>query len=170
MPYFWIQNDTQKAILCALPPVSLALIGKLMVYKDNTLKGFLNDLRGPNWAPRCQYLYAALDAAALAPLGYASYLVWFRGGGLDYTDTKVALGLYAANYLVGLAMITSFKKQNLTQIAIHAGVVTATAAATAGAFWYIDNLAGGLAVPYAVWTGACAYLAYSFFANKPKRT
>ena len=41
MHYYWGQTDTQKALLCGLPPISAALLGKYLVYSDKNLKGFL---------------------------------------------------------------------------------------------------------------------------------
>ena len=51
------------------------------------------------------------------------------------------------------------------QIAIHAGALSALATATAAAFYYIDEKSGYLAIPYTLWAGFCAFMAYTFYKN-----
>ena len=67
----------------------------------------------PKWAPTDVRLYSAVDLLTLAPLGYASYLVFKNGGGFDYNDTRLALGLYGLNLGLAVFTISIIKKKQL---------------------------------------------------------
>ncbi|KAK6016921.1 TspO/MBR family protein [Ostertagia ostertagi] len=114
-----------------------------------------------------------MDILALSPLGYASYLVYKGGGasflaGFDYTDTRLALGLYGANMMFALTTIPLVKKKKPGLRELFAVLlwkntlmVHLTAAGAAYAFYKIDKQAGMWMIPYAVWTGFYAFLTYS---------
>uniref|UniRef100_A0A915EJZ9 Uncharacterized protein n=1 Tax=Ditylenchus dipsaci TaxID=166011 RepID=A0A915EJZ9_9BILA len=152
MPYLWTTTDSRNSALSTLAPVSVALVGASAIHGDKNLQSFFKSFHPPSWAIRDVRLYTALDVATIAPLGYASYLVYKNGGGFDYSDTTAALGIYGLNLVSGLALIPAFKKKNLKWIAINAGIVAATAIAASGAFGKIDKMAGYLIAPYALWT------------------
>lgn len=67
----------------------------------------------PKWAPTDVRLYSAVDLLTLSPLGYASYLVFKNGGGFDYNDTRLALGLYGLNLGLAVFTIPIIKKKQL---------------------------------------------------------
>jgi len=165
MPYAWSNVDTRNAILSSLLPAGVALVGAGAIGSSRHLHAFNKGTRTPNWAIRDPRVLAAIDFAVITPLGYASYLVYKNGGGFDYTDTSVALGLYGINLLSTLAAPAAFKNGNTKWIAINAGLVHATALATACAFSKIDKCAGYWLIPYAIWTGYYAVLAF-YFHNK----
>jgi len=168
MPYLWTATDTRNAALSTVAPVSVALVGASAIHGDKNLQGFFKSFRPPQWAIRDVRLYTALDVATIAPLGYASYLVYKNGGGFDYSDTTAALGIYGLNLVSGLALIPAFKNRNLKWIAINAGVVAATAIAASCAFGKIDKTAGYLLAPYAIWTTYYAVLSFALHNNSNK--
>ncbi|VDM42466.1 unnamed protein product [Toxocara canis] len=123
----------------------------------------------PNWAPKDVRLYSALDLLTMSPLGYASYLVYKTGGGFDYADTKVALGIYGMNIAFALATIPLLKKKNLRCLFYNTALLNATAVAASYTFYKIDRTAGLLLIPYALWTGFYAFLTYAIAKdNQPQ--
>ncbi|EYC04764.1 hypothetical protein Y032_0086g1975 [Ancylostoma ceylanicum] len=93
------------------------------------------NVKKPSWAPTDVRLYSVMDILALSPLGYASYLVYKNGGGFDYTDTRLALGLYGANMALALTTIPLVKKKNLGCLWKNTALVHLTAAGAAFAFY-----------------------------------
>ncbi|KIH53500.1 TspO/MBR family protein [Ancylostoma duodenale] len=81
--------------------------------------------------------------------------------GFDYTDTRLALGLYGANMALALTTIPLVKKKNLGCLWKNTALVHLTAAGAAFAFYKIDKTAGLWMIPYALWTGFYAILTYS---------
>jgi benzodiazapine receptor len=165
MPYTWTTVDTRNAVLASIVPPGVALISAGFVGSQRNLQSFNKTGKVPKWAIKDPRVLTALDFSTLVPVGYASYLVYKFGGGFDYTDTTVALSLYGVNLATALATGTAFKSQNLKCIACNAALVHATALATTIAFSKIDKVSGYWMVPYAVWTGYNAILAF-YIHNK----
>jgi len=161
MPHFWSSEDTRRAVIFSLLPTGAVLVGSAALCQDHKYKLFLDTTRVPHWAPRERWFYSALDVATSLPLGYASYLVFKHGGGFEYADTSVALGLYGTNLLLALASVPLLKARNLNGLACNALLVHLTAVAAAIAFYKIDKTAGYWLIPYALWTGFYALLGYS---------
>ena len=161
MPYYWSSEDTKRTVLFSLIPTGAVLAGSAALCQDNKYKLFLDTTLAPRWAPRERWFYSALDVATSLPLGYASYLVFKHGGGFDYTDTTVALGLYGTNLALALATVPLLKKRNLNGLVCNSAAVHLTALGAAFAFYKIDKTAAYWLVPYVLWTGFYALLAYS---------
>ncbi|CAB3407906.1 unnamed protein product [Caenorhabditis bovis] len=158
---FWTALDTRNAILSTTIPAGAAVTAFVAFAKDQASTDWWAALKKPNWAPKDVRIYSAVDFLSMAPLGYASYLVYKNGGGFDYNDTRIALGLYGANIAIALATVPIIKKKNLGCLWKNTTLVHLTAAGAAYAFYKIDRSAGLLLVPYALWTAFYAYLAYS---------
>uniref|UniRef100_A0A9J2P4A8 TspO/MBR family protein n=1 Tax=Ascaris lumbricoides TaxID=6252 RepID=A0A9J2P4A8_ASCLU len=167
----WTSEDTKKAILATVIPGGAALTAFGAFVNDRDVVDWWTKKAKPSWAPKDVRLYSAIDLLTMSPLGYASYLVYKTGGGLgsfaiagegfDYTDTKVALGLYGANITLALATIPLMKKKNLRCLFYNTALLNATAIAASYAFYKIDRTAGLLLIPYALWTGFYAFLTYA---------
>jgi len=169
MPLYWTGVDTRNAILSSIVPASVAAVNSMVIGSRRNLQAFNTGPRTPQWFLRDPRVFTAVDLAVLSPLGYASYLVYKNGGGFDYTDTTVALGLYGANILVALAAAKVYTNKSSTCncVQINSGLVADTATATAIAFGKIDKNAGYWMIPYAVWTGYLAAMAfYVHYSNK----
>ncbi|KHJ86450.1 TspO/MBR family protein [Oesophagostomum dentatum] len=95
-------------------PAGAAVAAFAVFARDQEVVNWWTSIKKPNWAPTDVRLYSVMDILALAPLGYASYLVYKNGGGFDYTDTRLALGLYGANMALALATIPMVKKKSLS--------------------------------------------------------
>ncbi|RCN28681.1 TspO/MBR family protein [Ancylostoma caninum] len=94
-------------------PAGAAVAAFAVFARDKEVVDWWTKVKKPNWAPTDVRLYSVMDILALSPLGYASYLVYKNGGGFDYTDTRLALGLYGANMALALTTIPLVKKKNL---------------------------------------------------------
>ncbi|CAD6184304.1 unnamed protein product [Caenorhabditis auriculariae] len=165
---FWTTQDTRNAILSTLIPGAAAATAFAVFARDHSVTTWWSGIRKPNWAPEDVRVYSAVDLLTVSPLGYASYLVYKNGGGFDYNDTRLALGLYGANLALALATIPIVKNKNLGCMWKNTALIHLTAAGAAYAFYKIDKTAGLLLVPYALWTGFYAILAYSIDKeNKP---
>ncbi|KAK0428144.1 hypothetical protein QR680_010630 [Steinernema hermaphroditum] len=163
MPYYnvWTGDDTKKAVLSSLVPFGAAAGAVTVFYKDSECVKWWEKIEKPKWAPKDLRLYSALDILTLSPLGYASYLVYKNGGGFDYTDTTVAMGLYGANLAFAVATLPIVKKRNHKCLFFNTALVHLTALGAAYAFYQIDKRAGYLVLPYALWTGFYTALTYS---------
>lgn len=167
---FWSREDTRSALLATLVPGGAAVVAFGLFVNDRDTVNWWNSQKKPKWAPTDVRLYSAVDVLTLSPLGYASYLVYKNGGGLDYNDTRLALGLYGANIALALATVPLVKKRNLRCLFINTALLHLTATASAIAFYKIDNHAGLWLVPYALWTGFYAFLTYSIYNENNAKT
>ncbi|CAJ0594118.1 unnamed protein product [Cylicocyclus nassatus] len=162
---FWSNQDTRNALISTMVPAGAALTAFAVFARDKDVVNWWQNIKKPSWAPKDVRLYSVMDILALAPLGYASYLVYKNGGGFDYTDTRFALGMYGANMALALATIPFVKKKCLGCLWKNTALVHLTAVGTAIAFYKIDQTAGLWMVPYALWTGFYAILTYSIHSE-----
>lgn len=84
----------------------------------------------PDWAPTDRCMYGLLDTIAVAPLGYASYLVYKYGGkgefgdpiafpiGTEDTTSRIALGLYGFNVLMMITNMPLLKQRDHGAVSI----------------------------------------------------
>ncbi|WKX89005.1 hypothetical protein Q1695_008563 [Nippostrongylus brasiliensis] len=165
---FWTTQDTRNALISTMIPGGAAVAAFAVFVKDKEVVDWWSTVKKPDWASTDVRLYSAMDILTLSPLGYASYLVYKNGGGFDYTDTRLALGLYGANVALALTTIPIVKKKNLSCLWKNTALIHLTAAGAAYAFYTIDKNAGMLMIPYALWTGFYAFLTYSIYKeNQP---
>ncbi|KAL3124427.1 hypothetical protein niasHT_007710 [Heterodera trifolii] len=148
MPLHWTSVDTRNAILCAAVPSIGAFVGSTMAIKDQELVQFLKNKNFPSFTRCCKYNYLLANTAATIPFGYASYLVYKIGGGFDYTDTTVALGLYGATVLSGCFLVPMLKKQDTKALTANAVVLAGLSVATSVAFYNIDKISGYWTMPF----------------------
>jgi len=165
---FWTSEDTRNALLSTLVPGGAAVAAFGLFVNDKDTVNWWNVQKKPKWAPTDVRLYSAIDILTLSPLGYASYLVYKNGGGFDYSDTRVALGIYGANIMLALATVPLVKKRNLKCLFLNTSLLHLTATAAAVAFYKIDQRAGLWLVPYALWTAFYSYLTYSIWKENEK--
>uniref|UniRef100_A0A915N880 Uncharacterized protein n=1 Tax=Meloidogyne javanica TaxID=6303 RepID=A0A915N880_MELJA len=119
MPLQW------KWYLSAAVPASVALGGSLCVSKNENLVNFIKAQRLSSCiAPSCQYFYLAANVGAAATFDYASYLVYKIGGGFDYSDTTVALGLYEATIASGLVALPLLRTKKAKWLAANTIILT----------------------------------------------
>ncbi|KAJ1373142.1 hypothetical protein KIN20_035481 [Parelaphostrongylus tenuis] len=161
-PLIWTSEDTNNALLSTLIPGGLAVAGFVANAKDQQFADWWNHIvKKPDWAPEDPFFYTAVDVLTLSPLGYASYLVYKYGGGFDYTNTRVALGMYGANMLLALSTKFIVKNKCFSCLWKVSALVHLTAIGAAYKFYNINNEAGLWMIPYAIWTGFYACLTYS---------
>ncbi|CAD5207570.1 unnamed protein product [Bursaphelenchus okinawaensis] len=170
MPYYWTSDDTRRAIIASILPIGAGVAGAAYIARDKEIDNVITSARKPHWAIKSRSTHSAIDLMTIAPLGYASYLVYKNGGGFDYTDTTVALSLYGANVGLALVNIPLLKKSNFQCLFYNSLLVSGTAAATAYAFYKIDQNAGLWTIPYALWTAYYAFFGYAAYQlNSPQK-
>ncbi|KAJ1373143.1 hypothetical protein KIN20_035482 [Parelaphostrongylus tenuis] len=160
----WTSQDTRNALLSTLIPGGAAVAAFAAFAKDKEVVDYWSTfVKKPKWAPRDVRFYSVMDILTISPLGYASYLVYKNGGGFDYNDTRIALGLYGTNMILALTTIPLIKNKNLSCLWKNTALVHLTAAGAAYTFYKIDSEAGLWMIPYALWTAFYAYLTYSIY-------
>nr|CAD2173590.1 unnamed protein product [Meloidogyne enterolobii] len=151
MPLQWNSLDSRYALLSAAVPAGVALGGSLCVSKNENLVNFIKAQRLSSCiAPSCQYFYLEANVGAAATFGYASYLVYKIGGGFDYTDTTVALGLYGATIASGLVALPLLRTKKAKWLAANTIILTGLSIATTVAFYKIDKISGLWTIPFSV--------------------
>jgi tryptophan-rich sensory protein len=170
MPYIWTTTDTRNAVIATLLPTGVAVVSSGFIGSQRNLQAFSKIGKTPNWAIRDPRVLGAIDFAVVAPVGYASYLVYKFGGGFDYSDTTVALSLYGVNLASVLVSSVAFKSHSLACIATNTTLVHVTALAAAIAFNKVDKIASYWMAPYAIWTGYNAALALYIHYKNSKGT
>uniref|UniRef100_A0A914GR24 Uncharacterized protein n=1 Tax=Globodera rostochiensis TaxID=31243 RepID=A0A914GR24_GLORO len=158
MPLHWTSVDTRYAILCAAVPGLSAFAGSMIALKDEELVRYLKIQNFPESA-RCKYTYLVLNTLVSVPFGYASYVLYKIGGGFDYTDTKVALGLYGATVFSGLCVLPVLKNKNIKTVAVNVGVLAGLSVATTTAFYTIDKISAYWTIPFTIWAIFCTGVA-----------
>uniref|UniRef100_A0A0N5ALD5 Mitochondrial pyruvate carrier n=1 Tax=Syphacia muris TaxID=451379 RepID=A0A0N5ALD5_9BILA len=155
----WTCDDTRKSILFSLVPGSILLTSFGYFYKNKEICDFFKKCKLPKWAPKDPRVYASLDMLTMAPLGYATYLV-YRNGGVQYCDTRAALAICGVNAALKLTSIPMTKMKDMRLFAWNTSLTALTAVATAYAFYKIDKTAGMLFLPYALCSGFYTVLTY----------
>ncbi|KJH44940.1 TspO/MBR family protein [Dictyocaulus viviparus] len=159
---FWTTQDSRNALVSTMIPGGAAVVAFAVFARDKeVVEWWSTKVKKPNWAPRDVRLYSMMDIITLSPLGYASYLVYKNGGGFDYNDTRLAIGIYGVNMVLALTTIPIIKIKNLGCLWKNTFLIHLTAAGAAYTFYKIDKEAGLWLVPYAIWTGFYAFLTYS---------
>uniref|UniRef100_A0A158Q713 Dolichyl-P-Glc:Glc(2)Man(9)GlcNAc(2)-PP-dolichol alpha-1,2-glucosyltransferase n=1 Tax=Elaeophora elaphi TaxID=1147741 RepID=A0A158Q713_9BILA len=147
----WTTNDTKYSITCSLVPCAISLNSFLSVSNDQNAAKIWKD----------PHIYGLLDVLTMSPLGYAAYRIYKYGGGFVYDDTKFALGLYGITLLFALSSLPFTKVKNRSSQFNYTFLMHLTALGSTYTFHKIDKRAGILVLPYAIWTGFYALLAYA---------
>ncbi|CAG9538830.1 unnamed protein product [Cercopithifilaria johnstoni] len=156
----WTRNDTKCSIICSLVPCAISLNSFLYTSNNpNSTKKWNASL--PLWIPKDAYIYGLLDVLTMSPIGYAAYRAYKYGGGFMYDDTKIALGLCGITLIFSLFSLPFTKAKNYTSQFRHTLLMHLTALGTTYTFYKLDNKAGLLMIPYAIWTGCYTLLAYA---------
>uniref|UniRef100_A0A914X1L9 TspO/MBR-related protein n=1 Tax=Plectus sambesii TaxID=2011161 RepID=A0A914X1L9_9BILA len=158
-------EDYGKVALATLIPGSAAAVAFAVFVQDKSTIDWWKRVRKPKWAPQDLKVYSAIDLLALSPIGCASYLVYKHGGGFDYADTRLALGLYGVNLALALGSIPVTLQKNLKLLFGNTLALHLTAAATSVAFYKIHKHAGLMMVPYALWSGFYVALTYAIMTE-----
>lgn len=157
---FWTSDDTKHAILASLVPGALTLYTSMSISNDQDIIDWWNSSRKPDWAPTSLKTFAWMDALTVAPVGYASCLIYKYGCGFENRETALALGLSGGSLLLQFLTYPFMKKKD--NVAVYhlcvAGHLTAIGAAFVA--HKIDHRAGLAMVPYVLWTGFYAVLSY----------
>uniref|UniRef100_A0A7E4UQC2 Tryptophan-rich sensory protein n=1 Tax=Panagrellus redivivus TaxID=6233 RepID=A0A7E4UQC2_PANRE len=159
----WTTEDTRNAALASIVPAGIGLTSLLSSQPGGKYNKFLESVRKPDWASFHPIVYSVIDALTLSHLGYASYLIYRKGGGFDNHDTAVALGLYGTNLLFVAATPAFLDNKSFKGLAINTSIVFGTAVLAALAFKKIDEKSAWLLAPYAAWTGFYSLFTYKLY-------
>jgi len=153
-------EEVGKAAVPTLLPIGVMGLGWYYCSKRKDQELWFKALKKPSWIIDDQQITGALGTLAVAPIGYAAYLIGKEAGS---TERQVAMGLYGAGLLASVAGIPAYA--HTKDLSCWFGVSFLTAGlfgATAIAFYKLNETAGLLLAPLALWS---AYGAVSMFAT-----
>ncbi|KAH7712303.1 TspO/MBR family protein [Aphelenchoides avenae] len=158
----WTSEDTRNSLMTSLIP---AAAGWVVFAKDREYAEICSF--APEWVPREAACYQGMDLLTMAPVGYATYLVYKYGGGFDYRDTAIALGLYGGMALLDLATaaVVDIKTRNHKAINAHSSTKFLVTAATAYSYYKVYEHAGYWMIPITLWSGFRALCGWSLIQN-----
>jgi len=105
----------------------------------------------PDWA------FAPVWIALYFSMGISAWLVWWRA---EDHNRRIAMTAFGGQLALNLAWsFIFFGAQSIGWAAIELVVLWSAVVVTIYLFWKIDRLAGGLLVPYFIWTS------YAFALN-----
>lgn len=117
------------------------------------------ELAPPNW------VFGPVWTTLFALMGVAAWLVWGELSGPDRGAARLALGIFAGQFVLNLAWsAVFFGAQSLLGGLVVIAALWLAILATIVAFYRVDWRAGALLVPYLVWVSFAAYLNYGFWA------
>uniref|UniRef100_A0A914DPJ9 Uncharacterized protein n=1 Tax=Acrobeloides nanus TaxID=290746 RepID=A0A914DPJ9_9BILA len=164
MPFLWTTSDTKGAFYTSLIPVGAYITGHMICSGDRQLGTWLNSLRKPDWAPRDLKSACCMgDLLTMAPLGYATYKTFKTGGGFDYRDTQIAMGLFGANMLFYLGKAYCLSQRDLKCLHLNKLFLSVTALGAAYLYGKIDTNSGYCWIPYCFWTLFGTILSYNLW-------
>ena len=113
----------------------------------------------PNW------VFAPVWTTLFALMGIGAWLVWGELSGPDAPAARVALALFAGQFVLNLAWsAVFFGAQSLLGGLVVIVALWLAILATIVAFYRVDWRAGVLLVPYLAWVSFAGYLNYAFWA------
>ncbi|KAJ2941616.1 hypothetical protein O0L34_g14673 [Tuta absoluta] len=135
--------------------------------KDGKDTAWYDNLKKAPWNPP-KWVFGPAWTVLYSGMGYASYLVWEECDGFT-EDAALPLTLYGGQLLLNWAWTPIFfglKDYKLALIEIS--VLGGAAAATAAAFFKVNQTAGLLMLPYLAWLGYATSLSYYIWKNNPQ--
>jgi len=156
---FWSSEDWRNVALASLIPGSAAVVAYAVLRDDDSINWWMR-AKKPDWAPTDRCMYGLMDTVAIAPLGYASYLI-YKYGGTEDTTSRIALGLYGFNVLMMITNMPLLKQRDHGTMFIHSTVNHLASVATAIAFYKINNEAGMWMIPHVIVSGFHALLSFA---------
>jgi len=120
-------------------------------------------LEAPSFAPP-NWVFGPVWTTLFALLGVAAWLVWRELAGPNAAAARVALWLFAGQYVLNVAWSAAFfgARSPAAGLVVIAVLWLAIVATVVG-FWRVDWRAGALLVPYLAWVSFATYLNYSFW-------
>lgn len=139
-----------------------AAIGSLSTI--DALRSWYPALRKPTWNPP-NAVFGPVWTVLYLAMAVAAWLVWRSGG-----DTVIALVFFAAQLVLNvLWSVVFFGRRSVNGAVVVIGLLWIALAATLGAFWSIDPLAGALLVPYLAWVTFASVLNLAIARLNPAR-
>lgn len=115
-------------------------------------------LAPPDW------VFAPAWTTLFALMGVAAWLVWRALSGPNADDARLALGLFAGQFVLNLGWSAAFfGAQSLLGGLVVIAALWLAILATVVAFYRVDVRAAALLVPYLLWVSFAGYLNYAFW-------
>ena len=133
------------------------------VFTAMGMDGWYSSLVRPALAPP-NWVFAPVWTTLFALMGVAAWLVWGELVGPDARAAKLALAVFAGQFLLNLAWSAAFfGAQSIVGGLVVIALLWFAILATIWAFSRVDWRAGALLVPYLAWVSFAAYLNYGFW-------
>lgn len=115
-------------------------------------------LAPPNW------VFGPVWTTLFALMGVAAWLVWRELSGPDRGAARLALAVFAGQFVLNLAWSAAFfGAQSILGGLVVIVLLWTAILATIVAFYRVDWRAGALLLPYIAWVSFAAYLNYGFW-------
>ena len=125
--------------------------------------GWYSSLARPVLAPP-NWVFGPVWTTLFALMGVAAWLVWGDLSGPDAGAARLALWLFAGQFVLNLAWSAAFfGAQSIIGGLVVIALLWLAIVATVWAFYRVDWRAGALLVPYLAWVSFAAYLNYGFW-------
>ncbi|XP_072379521.1 translocator protein-like [Diabrotica undecimpunctata] len=153
-------------ILTILPNIG-GIAGSFIV--KNNMKSWYDTLKKPNLRPP-KWAFAPVWTTLYCLMGYASYLVYESGNGLNGV-TAISISVYGINIIANwLWTPIFFGKKDIKLAFYDILLVDVTAIGAAVMFYRINTIAGYLMIPYCLWQGVATLLNYFIWVLNPSKT
>jgi len=144
-----------------LLPIGLAAAGWYFLSQKTDQHLWFKSLKKPNWALEDKQAGTWLEFAAIAPIGYASHMV-YKEVLAKSDDRKLALSLYGAGLAASVVAIPAFMHTKDTTCWFGISLLnTLLFGGAAFTFYKVNPTAGWLLAPFVAWS---AYGTISMFA------
>ncbi|CAG2066021.1 unnamed protein product, partial [Timema podura] len=128
----------------------------------------LQTLKRPSWRPP-NYVFAPVWTGLYCGMGYASYLVWRDGGGLEGA-ARLPLALYSSQLALNWAWSPIFfGAHSLKWGLVDITLLWLNVAACIFTFHQVNKTAGLVLVPYLGWLTIASALNYVIWRDNPDK-
>nr|CAD7435572.1 unnamed protein product [Timema monikensis] len=132
------------------------------------IKVWYETLKRPSWRPP-NYVFAPVWTGLYCSMGYASYLVWRDGGGLEGA-ARLPLALYSSQIALNWAWSPIFfGAHSLKWGLVDITLLWLNVAACVFTFNQVNKTAGLLLVPYLGWLTVASALNYVIWRDNPDK-
>nr|ADD38479.1 Translocator protein [Lepeophtheirus salmonis] len=140
-----------------------------IVTKKHIKSGWYESLKFPSFRPP-NWVFGPVWTSLYISMGYASYLIYEQGGKSLNGPAKVPLILYGTQLLLNWIWTPLFFGAHKLRLAFYECLLLVGAVgATTVSFFQMNTMAGGLFVPYLLWSSFASYLNYSIMKLNEKK-
>lgn len=158
-----LPNRRPIASLAVAILASLVVGASGSVFTAMGMESWYPALQQPDVAPP-DWVFGPVWTTLFVLMGTAAWLVWRAVGGGRDRAAKLALAVFALQFLVNVAWSAAFfGLQSIEAGLVVVAVLLVAILATMVAFARVDRRAAALLVPYLAWVTFATYLNYQFW-------